>query len=201
MKQTLKLLTATTLSISLLAGCAQMNNNTKDTLAGAGIGAVAGGVLGKVVGGSQGARIGAVLGAGAGAWLGHEYALKKARELAKDAEVSGLHPTLTTKQEQLPNGKTQEAIDKFVLPLDAADVHAHGAGTTKLLVKAASIANGNQSDQKITVHLYGSTQDLSWMSSVVASQLSDKNAIQVHQAATPRLELSPVPTIATATKQ
>lgn len=193
-KQLLKQVGAVLLSASLISGCAQMNTNTKDTLTGAGIGGVAGFVLGKVAHVNPAAT--AVVGAGIGAWLGHEHAVKKARELASEAEAQHLNATVETKQAQNPEGKSQEVLSKFVLPLNAGDVAARGESTKKLLIKAADIANADSAGQKITVHLFGNTADLQWMSFVVTGELSDKNAVQVHQAATPHLELSPVPTIA-----
>lgn len=193
-KQLLKQITAITVSISLLAGCASMDTNSKDTATGAGIGGVAGFVLGKVA--HINPVVTTVVGAGVGAFIGHEYALKQARELAKEAQAQHLNAVVTTEQVKQSDGQTHEELSKFVLPLNPQDVSARGDSTKKLLIKAADIANGNKSGQKITVSLFGSTNDLQWMSFVVSGELNDKNAIQVHQSSAPRLELSPVPTLA-----
>lgn len=182
-------------SVALLSGCSSMSMNTKDTLVGGGIGATAGGVIGKVFGGGMGAGIGAAVGGGIGAWMGHEHALKKTRALAQAAEAQHLNPVLQETQVKNASGKEVEALSRFVLPLNPADVEAHGQGSRELLLKAGAIADGNKASQPITVELYGTRTELQWMAGVIGSELNDKNLVQLHVAQRPRLELTPVPKV------
>ncbi len=66
MKRILSSLTCVALALSVLSGCANMNESQQGEAKGAGIGALAGAVLGAAVGGSRGAVVGGALGAGGG---------------------------------------------------------------------------------------------------------------------------------------
>jgi outer membrane protein OmpA-like peptidoglycan-associated protein len=72
------------LGLSLLAGCADMNQAGKGGLIGAGAGGVVGGIIGRASGNTAaGAIIGAAIGGTAGAAIGH-YMDKQAEELQRD---------------------------------------------------------------------------------------------------------------------
>ena len=66
-------LTCMALALSVLSGCANMNEVEQGTAKGAGFGALAGALLGAAVGGSNGAATGAVLGGAAGAVGGNVW--------------------------------------------------------------------------------------------------------------------------------
>ncbi len=81
----MRLISATGLAVLLLAGCADMENNPKQTLgtiAGAGIGAL----IGSQVGGGKGQLAAVAIGALGGAWAGSEIgkSLDKADKLFED---------------------------------------------------------------------------------------------------------------------
>ena len=76
MKPILKSITAVTLAIGVLSGCANMSETQQGTAKGAGIGAVAGALLGAATGGSKGAATGAVLGGAVGAGGGYIWSKK-----------------------------------------------------------------------------------------------------------------------------
>ncbi len=77
-------LAAPFLSLSLIAGCAGMNDTVKGGLIGAGAGGLVGGIIGKMSGNTAvGVLVGAAVGGAAGATIGH-YMDKQAAELQKD---------------------------------------------------------------------------------------------------------------------
>jgi outer membrane protein OmpA-like peptidoglycan-associated protein len=82
--KSINIITATMVSLGLLAGCANMNRAGKGGLIGAGAGGVIGGVIGRASGNTAaGAIIGAAVGGTAGAAIGH-YMDKQAAELQRD---------------------------------------------------------------------------------------------------------------------
>ena len=75
---------AAIVSLSLIVGCASMNNTMKGGLIGAGAGGLVGGVIGKLSGNTAaGVIIGSVVGGAAGATIGH-YMDRQAADLQKD---------------------------------------------------------------------------------------------------------------------
>ncbi len=69
-------LSTVALTLSLLAGCANMTETQQGTAKGAGIGAAAGALLGAATGGSKGAATGAILGGAVGAGGGYIWSKK-----------------------------------------------------------------------------------------------------------------------------
>ena len=76
MKSIVSSITCVALALSVLSGCANMNENQQGAAKGAGIGALAGVVLGAATGGSRGAAQGAVLGGALGAGGGYLWSKK-----------------------------------------------------------------------------------------------------------------------------
>lgn len=70
-------LTAAALLVGGLAGCANMDDQSRTKAEGAGVGALIGGVVGYAIGGDRGAIIGAAAGAGLGYAVGNEVAKRK----------------------------------------------------------------------------------------------------------------------------
>lgn len=75
-KPALHTLACAALALSVLSGCANMNETQNGTARGAGIGAVAGALLGAATGGGKGAAQGAVLGGALGAGGGYIWSKK-----------------------------------------------------------------------------------------------------------------------------
>ena len=101
MKKIIITLSAVTLAMGGLSGCANMNETQRDTGMGAAIGAVAGGLIGAATAGGNkgksaatGAAIGAALGAGGGyLWSRHMQEQKAAMEQA--TQGTGVNVTQT----------------------------------------------------------------------------------------------------------
>ena len=99
MNSPIKTLGCIALAVSVMSGCANMNETQQGTAKGAGIGAVAGAVLGAAVGGSKGATTGAVLGGVAGAVGGNIWSKKMQDQKAameKATVGTGVAVTQTT---------------------------------------------------------------------------------------------------------
>lgn len=99
MNSPIKTLSCIALAVSVMSGCANMNETQQGTAKGAGIGAVAGAVLGAAVGGSKGATTGAVLGGVAGAVGGNIWSKKMQDQKAameKATVGTGVAVTQTT---------------------------------------------------------------------------------------------------------
>ena len=168
---------------------------------------------GCLIGGGAGALLGVIhgnfsnaikLGAGGcaaggllGGVVGYRTQLKQTRELEAQAKAQGLNPVVMTKDVTPADSKTPEpALERLVLPLDAPDTGAHGNQTKGLLEKAARIAGADISSQHITVTLAGSKSDRAWMRSVMSPLVGGAGSFIEVDAPTPRIELSPVPSIA-----
>ena len=101
MKKFIVTLSAISLSMAGLSGCANMNETQRDTGMGAAIGAVAGGLIGAATAGGNkgksaatGAAIGAALGAGGGyLWSRHMQEQKAAMEQATQGTGIGVTQT------------------------------------------------------------------------------------------------------------
>ncbi len=93
-------------TLMFLSSCA---SDKKNTMAGAGIGAVAGGAIGAVLGKGKGAAIGAALGGTVGGLIGHRMD-KQAKELEAIAETKRTEQGLVTKLKSdilFDSGKSQ----------------------------------------------------------------------------------------------
>jgi hypothetical protein len=202
------------LSVSIV-GCASMpgggNPNrpalSSDTKASALKGCLIGGGAGALLGVIHGSFSNALkLGAGGcaagglvGGVVGYRSQLKQTRELADTAKAQGLNPVVTTKDVTPADSKTPEpALERLVLPLDAKDTAAHGVQTKGLLEKAARIAGADTSAQHITVTLAGTKADRAWMRGVMSPVAGNAATFAEVEATTPRIELSPVPSVSAA---
>lgn len=97
-KTTFGFLTATVLSASMLASCAE-NGGMDSQVLGQGIGAVAGGVLGSQFGEGSGKTVAAVVGALAGAWVGNKVVQ------GMSTQDQGYYNTAATKAAEAPVGQ------------------------------------------------------------------------------------------------
>ena len=96
MKKIIVSLTAVTLALGGLAGCANMSESQRDTGVGAGIGAVAGAVIGRATAGGNkskstttGAAVGAAVGA-AGGYLWSQHMQKQKAEMEQATQGTGI---------------------------------------------------------------------------------------------------------------
>ncbi|WP_369927565.1 hypothetical protein [Xanthomonas sp. NCPPB 2632] len=202
------------LSVSIV-GCASMpgggnpdrpalSSETKAAaLKGCGVGAVIGAAVGFAKGGGMNAlkfgAAGCATGAVVKGALAYRAQLKETRQLADAAKAQGLNPVVTTKDVTPLDSTTPEpALERLVLPLDAKDTASHGKQTAALLTKAATIASADTAGQHITITLAGSKQAREWMRSVMSPLVGNAGSFVEVEATTPRIELSPVPTVAAA---
>ncbi|MDX9886773.1 OmpA family protein [Thauera sp.] len=102
MKKIIVTLSAISLSMAGLSGCANMNETQRDTGMGAGIGAIAGGLIGAATAGGNkgksaatGAAIGAALGAGGG-YLWSQNMQKQRAEMEQATAGTGIGISQTT---------------------------------------------------------------------------------------------------------
>jgi hypothetical protein len=211
---TFRLILVSFLSVSFV-GCASMpgggnpnrpalSSETKTAaLKGCGIGAVIGAAVGFAKGGGMNAlklgAAGCATGAVLKGALAYRAQLKQTRELADIAKAQGLNPVVTTKDVTPADSKTPEpALERLVLPLNAEDTASRGVQTKGLLEKAARIASADTAGQHITITLAGSPSDREWMRSVMSPVAGNAATFAEVEATTPRIELSPVPSVSAA---
>ena len=110
-----RLALAATLSLGLLAGCANMSEEQRQgTTRGAMIGAAAGAVLGAVTDGSSGAVRGAAIGAGVGAVGGHIWSTRmeeQKRQMEASTRGTGVEVTQTADNQLKLNVPSDVSFD------------------------------------------------------------------------------------------
>jgi hypothetical protein len=193
----------TVLLLLLVSGCNLAGSTKTAAVKGCGIGAVVGAAAGLIKGGISNALMygagGCVVGGAANGALAYRQQLKDAKALEAQAKAQGLQPTVVTKDVTPADSKTPEpALERLVLPLNAKDTAAHGTQTAALLTKAARIASADTAGQHITITLAGSNQDRDWMRSVMSPLVGNAATFAEVEATSPRIELSPVPSVTAA---
>lgn len=176
------------------------NDNTAAGVTGGAIGCGAGALLSHFMGKSAlaGCAIGGAVGAVSAIQI-HKHQVEEARKLAAEAEAAGAMATVktTTVEAADDNGqkKPTEALSSLDIALQPADVRAHGANTTGLLIKAAHMADA--SSDPVTITLEGPKAEREWMRSQVqaALKVGTKTTVRDVPAQTPQLILAPVPNV------
>lgn len=203
-----------TAALTLTSGCATIdsgtqkighslgikNENVSAGVSGGAIGCGAGALISHFLGKS--AMAGCALGGAAGAISAiqiHRHQVEEARKLAAEAEAAGAKATVkTTTVEAADNHgvkKPTEALSNLTIALQPADVRAHGANTSGLLVKAARMADA--SSDPVTITLAGPKAEREWMRSQLqaALKVGTKTTVLEQPAQSPQLILAPVPDV------
>lgn len=211
--------TAAAVALTLASGCASIDNatqkiggvfgskndTTRSATGGAIIGCAGGAVLARIVSGGRdmlrGCAAGAVVG-GVASVQAHKHEVEKAQQLA--LEVNSLHgvkATVATKQVEAKDertGKTtqDEALDRLTIDLPSKGVKAHAAEVTRVIDKAATLAD--EAVEPTTIEVGGPLPERDWIASRIRAQLKAGSTAKVIEVAhaTPRLVISPVPSMA-----
>lgn len=209
---------AATVALAVTAGCASIDTATQkvggvfgsksDTTrlatGGAILGCASGAVLARVIGGGhdmlRGCAAGAVVGGIASAQV-HKHELEKSRQLALEANaLHGVKATVATKHveakdEQSGKPAQVEALDRLTIDLPSKGVKAHAGDVTRVIDKAAKLAD--EAAEPTTIEVGGPLPERDWIAGRIRSQVRPSSKVKVIEVghATPRLVISPVPSV------
>lgn len=208
---------AASVALAITAGCASIDtatqkvggvfgsksDTTRSATGGAILGCAGGAILGRIIGGGhdmlKGCAAGAVVGGVASVQI-HKHELEKARQLALDVNtIHGVQAQVTTKQVEAKDAQGQTtqvaALDRLTIDLPSAGVKAHAEDVTRVVDKAARLAD--EAQEPTTIEVGGPLPQRDWIANRVRSQLKAGSTVKVVEVphATPRLVISPVPAV------
>ncbi|MGY6517215.1 MAG: hypothetical protein ACXIUZ_00670 [Lysobacteraceae bacterium] len=206
----MKMKLALSIAASLvLAGCASTgtgspfassgNTDRAGIARGAGIGCLAGGGVALITGRRDLATRACVAGAVAGGVVAYRQQLSAARDLAAEAEQAGASAEVTTRTVEATDDRGQpvqeEALEQLVIDLDPADASSQGERTTRILDRAAAMADASRTP--VVIRVEGSRADRDWMTQRLRAGLSAQTTATVVERVgdSPRLVLSPIPDV------
>lgn len=219
-------LTRTTMALTLTSvlavtsGCATIDNASqkfgsavgmKNSDASAGVVAGAAGCAGGALvsryvlhsSALAGCAIGGVVGA-AGGVANHRHQVAAARAFVSEADqVKGVTATVAVKQvtakDETTGKPTQtDALDKLNIGLPAGGVAQHQSDVSRILAKAAILADG--SSEPTTIEIHGMPVQREWIDAQIRNSLKPGSTVKLVDvdAPEPRLVISPLPTVAGA---